>query len=233
MLENLPNDLRTRALVLRRTNYSEADRILNLITPVGKISVMAKGIRKPKAKLAGAVEMFTLTEVNVHFGKSGANGLATLTGAKMVRFYGEILKDFNRMEMATDFLKRISRASEMVDSHEHFEILDSSLFALNDGVSLNLTEAWFDLRLARAMGEQINLITDVNGEKLKPDSRYVWDFNEMAFFENARGNCDANFIKFLRLMWTADLATVRRVKKLNEYVEEAAKIAQALNKVVK
>ena len=41
-------DVRANAYVLRRTNYGEADRILNLITPFGKMSAIAKGVRKEK-----------------------------------------------------------------------------------------------------------------------------------------------------------------------------------------
>ena len=53
MPKNTANkDLKTLGIVLRRTNYGEADRILNLITPVGKVAAMAKGVRKEKSKLA-------------------------------------------------------------------------------------------------------------------------------------------------------------------------------------
>ena len=134
-----PRDVKTRALVLKRTNYGEADRIVNLITPEGKVSVMAKGVRKPRSNLAGGVEMFTLSEVNLHFGKGD---LAVLTGAKMVRFYGEIMKDLSMMEMASGFLKEINRASEMVDSAEFFEILDKCLIALNQRFNMKVVEAW-------------------------------------------------------------------------------------------
>ena len=34
-------DLKTKAIVLRLTDYGEADRILHLLTPEGKKSVMA------------------------------------------------------------------------------------------------------------------------------------------------------------------------------------------------
>ena len=53
-------DIRTKAFVLKRTNYREADRILNLITPEGKISAIARGARREKSKLAGGIEMFCL-----------------------------------------------------------------------------------------------------------------------------------------------------------------------------
>ena len=39
-------DLRTRAIVLRRTDFGEADRILQLLTPEGKRSVIARGSGK-------------------------------------------------------------------------------------------------------------------------------------------------------------------------------------------
>ena len=69
-------DEKTLAYVLKRTNYGEADRILNIITPDGKRAVIAKGVRKEKSKLAGGVEMFSLSELNIHYGK-GEFGLVT------------------------------------------------------------------------------------------------------------------------------------------------------------
>ena len=230
MLENMPKDLKTRAYVMRRTNFGEADRILNLITPVGKISALAKGVRKPKSKLAGGIEMFSLVEVNLHFGKGE---LAILTGAKMLAFCGEILKDLPRMELASEILKKISVISDSVDSAEHFEIVDECLFALNDGANIELVETWFLIRMAKAMGEQINLLTDADGDDLSLDARYNFDMIEMSFYKNPEGVYNANAIKLLRLLWAADLKTVRRVKDAKKYLPEILKIAKAVNKVVK
>ena len=230
MLNNSPKDLKTLAYVLRRTNYGEADRILNLITPEGKVSAMAKGIRKANSKLAGAVEMFTLSEMNLHFGKSD---LATLTGAKMIKFHSGILKDLGRMEKASEFLKEVNRAAEMVDSPEFFEILDKSLTALGSGMDQTMVESWFLLNLARAMGEQINLYVDVDGEKLDADLVYFWNEQEMGLEVSERGMIGAEMIKLLRLMWTTDLEVVWRVKNNEKYAAEILKIAQAVKKVVK
>ncbi len=225
MLETKRGDLKTLAYVLRRTNYGEADRILNLITPMGKVSAIAKGVRKEKSKLAGSVEMLTRSEINLHFGKSE---LATVTGAKMQRFYAEILKDLKRMELATMMLKKIERAAETVETTEHFEILDKSLFALNSGENITMVESWFLMNLARAMGEQMNLYTDSDGEKLEENARYIWDENELAFRKTESGMVDANTIKIMRLMWTTDLEVVARIKKAEEYMSEILKIALSL-----
>lgn len=230
MLENMPKDLKTRAYVLKRTNFGEADRILNLITPVGKISVMAKGVRKPRSKLAGGIEMFSLIEVNLHFGKSE---MAILTAAKMISFYGEILKDLSRMELASEILKKISMVSDSVDFAGHFEIVDECLFCLNDGCDIELVEAWFLMQVAKAMGEQINLMTDTDGEALDSDEKYDFDMMEMSFCKKTNGVYDANMIKLTRLLWAADLKTVRRVRDVKNYLPEILKIAKAINKVVK
>ncbi|MBQ9180749.1 DNA repair protein RecO, partial [Candidatus Saccharibacteria bacterium] len=93
-MRNADKDRKLPGLVLRRTNYGEADRILNLITPVGKISAMAKGVRRPKSKMAGGVEIFTLSEYNVHFGK---DDFGVVTGVKMVKHFGGIIKDYGKM----------------------------------------------------------------------------------------------------------------------------------------
>ncbi|MBR3169541.1 DNA repair protein RecO [Candidatus Saccharibacteria bacterium] len=225
MLENMPKDLKTHAFVLKRTNYGEADRILNLITPEGKIAVMAKGVRKPKSKLAGGVEMFSLTEVNLHFGKTK---MAVLTGAKMVRFYGEILKDLSRMEIASEILKRISRAADSVDSVDFFKIVDECLVALNDGRNIDVIKAWFTLNLTRVMGEEINLYCDNNGEKLKADKKYRWDYNEKVFYVSSNGEIDTNTIKILRLLTTTDLAVAWRIKGIEKYMPEILEILKSL-----
>ena len=146
MLNNIAKkDIRTLGYVLRRTNYGEADRILNLITPQGKISAVAKGARKEKSKLAGGIEMFTLTDFNIHLAK---NELGVVTGAKMVKHYGEIVKDFSKMELAAMMLKKTNRVAENSDSLEYFKILDQSLAELNVGKDTKLIEAWFLMNLA-------------------------------------------------------------------------------------
>ena len=46
--------VRTKAIVLRRTNFGEADRIIQCITPSGKVSALARGVRRDQqASVAG------------------------------------------------------------------------------------------------------------------------------------------------------------------------------------
>ncbi|HEY76718.1 MAG TPA: DNA repair protein RecO [Thermoflexia bacterium] len=49
----------TEAIVLRRRDQGEADRVLTLCTPLGKLAVIAKGVRKVRSRKAGHLELFT------------------------------------------------------------------------------------------------------------------------------------------------------------------------------
>ena len=74
---------RTQAIVLRRTNFGEADRILTLLTPLGQRGAMARGVRREKSKLAGGIELFGVSDVVLQQGKGD---LATLTSARLIHF---------------------------------------------------------------------------------------------------------------------------------------------------
>lgn len=220
------NDIRTRALVLRRTNYGETDRILNILTPEGKMAVVAKGVRKEKSRLAGGIEMFSLAEVVVHQGRSE---FSVLTSAKMVEFYSELVNDLSRMETAAEILKRVSKAAEMTDSPEYFEIAVQSLKALNKKFNMELVLAWFYFNLARVSGEQVNLLFDADGEKLCETEKYNWDTMEKALKVSAAGRIAANEIKMMRLMLTTDLSLILRVKDGEKMAPELLYIARSVN----
>lgn len=105
--------VRTKAIVLRRTNYGEADRILQLLTPdAGVLSVMARGVRREKSKLAGGIELFARCDVTVGTGKGE---LGVLTAARMDKFYRNIMTDYDRLQFGYEAIKQISKAANNID----------------------------------------------------------------------------------------------------------------------
>ncbi len=50
---------RTEGIVIHRRDQGEADRVLRLCTPSGKVDVLAKGARKLRSRKAGHIELFT------------------------------------------------------------------------------------------------------------------------------------------------------------------------------
>ncbi|MBR2725292.1 DNA repair protein RecO [Candidatus Saccharibacteria bacterium] len=221
-------DIRTLGYVIRRTNYGEADRILSIITPFGKKTVIAKSVRKSKSKLAGSIELFSLIDFNIHQGKSE---FGIVTGAKMLKFNGNILKDMARMELAGVIFKEISRLAESSDNAEFYEITDQCLKGLDDGTDLRLVETWFWLNIDRASGEEVNLYRDSNGKLLQEDRQYDYNGQEETFFEHEDGEYGANEIKMLRLCYKAKLGVVKKVKIDDALLMKILFFARTLNNV--
>ena len=222
-------DIRTKAIVLRRTNYGEADRILNLLTEKGAISVIAHGARKEKSKLAGGIEIFCVSEITYYEGRN--NDLHTLTSAKMLEYYDKIPVDLNKLELGSLILKQVNKNADNIDGSEYFNLVHQALSALNSSEKLGLIEAWFWFNLARLNGEQINLYRDTNGEELDKNTMYVWDNRESSLRPQRGGNIGEKEIKMMRLVLSSELKTVLRVEDTDIIVPSILYIAKAINKI--
>ena len=222
----MPRDLRDKAIVLRRTKYGETDRILSLLTPSGKIDVIAKGVRKEKSKLAGGIELFSVSEVTVHQGH--ADRLGILTSTRMLKFYNNILSDLGSLELASAALRQVNRLADDVKDPELFSVLNQTFAGLHDGLPPTLIESWYLLNLASLSGEPINLFRDSTGLKLQPDQTYLWDNLENALRPDTNGPIGANHIKLMRLMLVTPLAAVASVKSSGQLLPDILPIARSV-----
>lgn len=200
---------RTKAIVLRRTNYGEADRIVQLLTPDGRRGVMARGVRKEKSKLAGGIELFAVSDVVIGEGKGD---LGVLTSAKLDHFYRHILEDYDRLQFGYQAVKLVARASEAVDEPEWFDLLQETLAGLDVlTVPLPLIEAWFYMRYAMLLGHELNLELDVDGDKLVADAAYRYDSAEQGLRRVSSGEISSGHIKLLRLIATRPLSVLLQI----------------------
>ena len=215
---------RTQAIVLRRTNYGEADRIVQLLTPDGRRSVMARGVRKEKCKLAGGIELFAISDVVLGEGKGD---LGILTSAKLVQFYRHILEDYDRMQFGYVTIKLITRASETVDEPEWFGLLSEVLMALDVlTIPLPMIEAWFYLRYASLLGHELNLSLDINGDALSEELKYRYDSSEQGLRPAESGDLTGEHIKVMRLLATRSLKVMVQVGGLGPLLVECGRVAR-------
>lgn len=206
--------IKTQAIILRRTDFREADRIVNLLTPEGKLSAIARGVRKQKSKLAGGVEFFSVNEVVLGEGKSD---MKTIVSARMKDFYGEILKDFDRTDFAYQAIKIINRKCENVDSPDFFDVLKQTFVALSNlDISFELVKSWFYLKTALISGEEVNLHSDSNGYSLKSAQLYDFDSYDKVFVATDNGRFNENHIKFLRIMVSSEPQIISKIVGVNE-----------------
>lgn len=194
---------RTRAIVLRRTNYGEADRIVQFLTPLGRRAVMARSVRKEKSKLAGGIELFAVSDIVIGQGKGD---LGVLTSARLVYFYRHIVEDYDRMQFGYETLKLVARASELVDEPEWFDVAAQVLAALDARtIDLRLTQTWFLVRYAELLGHALGLQYDVDGDKLVAEANYRYDVGEKGLRRADNGELTAGHITLLRLIATKPL----------------------------
>ncbi|MEI7682998.1 MAG: DNA repair protein RecO [Candidatus Saccharibacteria bacterium] len=193
------NQVVTEGIVLSRTNFGEADRIITMLTSDrGKVTLMAKGVRKIKSKLAGGIELFSISQISYLPGKGEIH---TLISSRLQKHYGQIVKDISRTMLGYELLKRINRATEDATESEYFDLMKISLASLDGALVLNLIELWFDAQLLRLAGHQPNLASDLQGKRLQADQLYTFDFDNMSFVTAEQGIFSPAHIKFLRLVF--------------------------------
>jgi DNA repair protein RecO (recombination protein O) len=215
---------RTRAIVLRRTNYGEADRVLQLLTPEGKKSVMAKGVRREKSRLAGGIELFAVTDVVIG---EGRGELGILTSARLVQFYRHIMEDYDRMQFAYAVIKWVTKASEMVDEPEWYDILAEVLMGLDAvTIDLALVQTWFYLHYAALLGHELSLFHDIQGDALESEQHYRYDEAEQGFRPTPNGELSSEHIKLLRLIATRSLKVLAQIGGIETILPDCLMVAR-------
>lgn len=222
--------LTTEAIVLSRTDFGEADRILTLITPeYGKLRLMAKGVRRVKSKLAGGIELFSVSDIAFI---KGRGDIGTLVSSRLRTHYGHIVKDVERTMLGYDFIKQLSRATEDEPEAEYFDLLQQSFAVLDDfSISLELARFWFAVQLLRLSGRSPNLQTDTRGEKLVVEGHYNFDYEHMAFAAAPdTGRYAVDHVKLLRLAFSGNAAQVlQRVRHVQELLRDVTPIVSQMS----
>jgi len=184
-----------QAIVLKRVNYSESDRILTLLTKEhGKISVFAKSVRSQKSRLSGGIELLCVSDISFIIGKTE---LKTLTGARLVSHFLNILKDMGKTAQAMEALKRINGLTEEGSGQEFFELLAVYLQYLDDEkYDQNLVSAWFSLQLLNRSGVlgEIKVTGGVDGKN------YRFNYDLQGFESDEQGVLSQDDIKLVRLL---------------------------------
>lgn len=218
----------TRGIVLSRTSFEEADRIIAVLTPdYGKMRLIAKGVRKERSKLAGGIELFSVSDITF---LRGRNEIGTLISSRMITHYGEISKDINRTMLGYELLKRVNRVTEDAAGKEYFMLLETALEGLNSqALAPELVELWFTMQMLKITGHSPKLRQDVAGNALKPDQKYIFSFDDMAFRSTDEGPFEANHIKLLRLgIGTVKPQVLIKVKGADLLANEALQLANTM-----
>src|SRR5919205_4390743 len=140
---------RTEAVILRRSDFGEADRLLTLITPLGKRRVVAKGARKTPSRLAGHIELFTHTTLLLAVGRN----LDIVTQSVILHSFDTLRGDLRRIGAAYYAAELIDRLIEEEDENRPaFDLLVATLQALDTSRNLDLALRFYELHLLGFLG---------------------------------------------------------------------------------
>jgi len=218
------NQIVTTGIVLRRINYGEADRIITYITPdTGKISLIAKGTRKPKSKLAGSIELFGESQLTFIVGKGD---LGSLISARLIQNYGNIVKDLSRTNVAYQVIQLINKHLEFASGGEFYDLVKNSYVSLNDlNIDLRITKVWFGLNFLVIMGHQPQLLVKTLDDDV---ISYSFDLNTMEFIEDDNAEYTRNDIKFLRLASSQKPIFLSKIQSSNLSLERLSILLESM-----
>ncbi|MGQ9849803.1 MAG: DNA repair protein RecO [Aggregatilineaceae bacterium] len=163
--------LRTEAVILRRQEIGEADRLLVLLTPGhGKLRALAKGARKPIARKAGHLELYALVDMQLARGREWYY----VREAETRESFLPLREDLVRTAYASHLVELIDRfTGEQDASRAEFTLLRDALGWLCTDTDPRTVARYFELRLLALAGFAPALHQCVIGqEELHPRDQY-------------------------------------------------------------
>ena len=162
---------RSEAIILRRTDFSEADRLLTLYSrEFGKIRAIAKGARKPQSRKTGHVELFMRTRFLFAQGRD----MHIITQAEMVEAYPALRQDLVRTTYASYAVELLDRFTAEEDKNLRlYDLLTEALRWLGTADELLLVARYYELRLLSLVGYQPRLFyCAASGEPIQEQDQF-------------------------------------------------------------
>jgi DNA repair protein RecO (recombination protein O) len=162
---------RTEAIVIRRMNIGEADKILTVYTPTkGKLKLVAKGVRRTTSRLGGHLELFMQCKVMVAKGRS----LDLITQSETVSSFPNLRNNLALIAYAWQAVELLDRLTEEeLENYPVFSLLSEFLGALEAGHDPVGTSRAYELHLLGYLGYRPQLIRCVRcNEDIQPVINY-------------------------------------------------------------
>jgi len=142
--------LKVDAVVLRHSDWGEADRLLTLYSrEQGKLRAIAKGVRKIQSRKAGHLEPFTRVAILLAKGQD----LWIVTQAEAIELYQPVREDLQKMGQAAYVVELLDRFTyEEGQNWQLYKLLTETLERLSTGEDDFLPVKYYEMRLLDLMG---------------------------------------------------------------------------------
>jgi len=212
-----PRTYQTDAIIIKKTKLGEADRILTLYTPhLGKIQAKAKGVRRPKSKLAGHLELLTYSLVSLARGRN----LDVITGSQTINSFLPLKSDLWLTSCALYVTELVNQfTADHIENYPLFQLLLETMEQLCQASNKELTLRYFELHLLNEVGYRPQLQQCVSCQlPLEPTTNSFCPSSGGMLCPNCSPSqpltypLSVNAQKVLRLLQSSDYNTASRLK---------------------
>lgn len=169
----MERSIHLRGIVVRHTNYDEADRFITFLTPYkGKISALAKGVRKLNSRKAGHLQPFTYVDVQLSKGKGSS---LLVTQVSTIESYPGIRASLDKTVRASCILELADRFSlEEMENVPLFQLTLDTLRRMDKAEDIYPVQRYFDLQLLSVTGYRPQLFECVRcRKKILPEDQFI------------------------------------------------------------
>jgi DNA repair protein RecO (recombination protein O) len=170
-MPNRERSVRVEAVVLRHSDWGEADRLLWLFTrELGKVRAIAKGARKLRSRKAGHLEPFTRVALQLARGRDWW----IVTQAETVDAFAPIHEELLQVGYASYVVELLDRFTyEEGENRLLYKLLADTLERLSQGQEANLVLRFYEIRLLDLLGYRPQLFHCAKcGEEIRPVDQY-------------------------------------------------------------
>lgn len=163
--------VRVEAVVLRHSDWGEADRLVGLFTrQLGKIRAIAKGVRKMHSRKAGHLEPFTHTSLLLARGRD----MFIITQAETIQAHTRLREDLLLVGYASYVIELLDRFTyEEGENRAMYRLLVDTLGRLSTEADTLLAVRYYEIRLLDLLGFRPQLFTCAHcGKEIIPEDQY-------------------------------------------------------------
>jgi len=167
----IPRTLRVEAVVLRHSDWGEADRLLSLYTrELGKVRALAKGVRRLRSRKAGHLQPFSKVSLLLARGRD----LWIVTQAEMQDVYQPLREDLVLTGYAAYIIELLDRfIYEEGENQAVYHLLVNTMQYLSSQKDAFLTVRYYEMRLLDMVGFRPQLFQCVHcGEEIKAQDQF-------------------------------------------------------------
>lgn len=218
---------KVEGIVIRTTDYGEADKILTLYTrEMGKIGVMARGAKRPKSRLASISQLFT--HGNYVFQKT--TGLGVLNQGEIIRSFRDLKSEIYLTAYGAYVIELLDKLTEQNDINPYlYELLLQTLQYIDEGLDYEILTRIFEVKMLRVAGIGINVDNCTRCDAV--EGEFTFSIKEGGFlchrclYVDDRGlKINSATAKLLRLFYHFDLNRLGSISVKSETREQLKQV---------